>query len=398
MSILIGALAALALVGAALAWTRRSDPGRTVGTWHDAPAAVPSPVAKQQPVAAPRGYTRVGDLVRMDLRIGYAAPATLRYPGATYVKPHVSRMVLGPGDYLVVASPDGSESYRYDANGATWAMSISGDTAVIRLHRGGRSSRPAVTVDAVARGFSATEQSRVPQSQLTAPGSTGREESVCGSDDSSEAVCYRSAKPVLYARSRAVARLLINGTQLCTAWRIGSHNRMLTNNHCFTSSRDAYRTEVWFNYECATCAGGEPLRPVKVWGDRVLATNRVYDYTLFTVVDFARVRRFGYLTFDSARPVKGQELYIPQHPAGAPMRISGGLKERAGTCAVADPEYDGYARNSDIGYYCDTEGGSSGSPVLSRATNRVVALHHFGGCPNSGVRADLIAAKLRGLL
>ncbi len=37
----------------------------------------------------------------------------------------------------------------------------------------------------------------------------------------------------------------------------------------------------------------------------------------------------------------------------------------------------------------------SGSPVISRATNRVVALHHFGGCPNSGVRGDLLAVRLR---
>jgi hypothetical protein len=28
--------------------------------------------------------------------------------------------------------------------------------------------------------------------------------------------------------------------------------------------------------------------------------------------------------------------------------------------------------------------------VLSRSTNGVIGLHHFGGCPNSGVRIDLI--------
>ncbi|GAB1694782.1 trypsin-like serine peptidase [Krasilnikovia sp. M28-CT-15] len=411
VSILIGALAAVTVIvaGAVLAWTRLADPGGTVGSWHDAPAAAPSPVAAQHPVTAPRGGStatagatqRVGDLVRVDRRLGHTAPTTtLRFPGATYVKPHFSHVTLGRGDYVVVASPDGTEAYRYDAPGTagSWAMSITGDAAVVRLHRGGRSTRPGVTVDVFARGYSAAEQRQVPEARLTAPGTTGREESICGSDDSTEAACYRSAKPVVYARSRAVARLLINGTQLCTGWRVGTQNRMLTNNHCFTSSREAYRTEVWFNYECARCAGGEPLRPVKVWGDRVLATNRVYDYTLFTVVDFARVQKFGYLTFDSARPAKGQELYIPQHPAGAPTRISGGLKERAGTCAVADSAYDGYAKDSDVAYYCDTEGGSSGSPVLSRATNRVVALHHFGGCPNSGVRADLIAARLRTLI
>jgi len=36
--------------------------------------------------------------------------------------------------------------------------------------------------------------------------------------------------------------------------------------------------------------------------------------------------------------------------------------------------------------------------VISRKTNKVVALHHFGGCPNSGVRADILYGKLKNLL
>ena len=55
---------------------------------------------------------------------------------------------------------------------------------------------------------------------------------------------------------------------------------------------------------------------------------------------------------------------------------------------------DGFIANSDVSYYCDTQGGSSGSPVISRVTNKVIALHHFGGCPNSGVRADLLDLTL----
>jgi lysyl endopeptidase len=445
VGIVVGVCAALTLAGSAgaAAWTYTRDEGRPVGTWHEAPGVARTPVAVTQdepaladrrPVADDRsapatsspsasptasarrtllperapavtaGRQRVGELLPVARLLGYAGKQreTFRYPGASYVKLHFNRMTMLPGDYLTVSDPSGRESYRYDApkllgTGSVdrWAMSITGDTAVLELHRGGGRAvgallgRLGVNVDQVARGFARG---------TAGPAAPGREESVCGGDQSRDAVCYRSADPVAYTRSKAIARLLINGTELCTGWRIGTKNRMLTNNHCFDNSADAYDTEVWFNYQCARCGGYEVFRPTKVWGDRVLATHRVLDYTVFTVENFGMVQKFGHLNLDTARPSRGQELYVPQHPAGEPTRIAGSLGDRAGTCAVVDNAYDGYARDTDVSYYCDTEGGSSGSPVLSRRTNRVVALHHFGGCPNSGVRADLIATKLKNLI
>lgn len=65
---------------------------------------------------------------------------------------------------------------------------------------------------------------------------------------------------------------------------------------------------------------------------------------------------------------------------------------------IDNPRYDGYATGSDVSYFCDTDGGSSGSPVISRRTDKVIALHHLGGCPNTGVRVDLIAARIGALL
>jgi lysyl endopeptidase len=467
VSMVVGASAALALAGTAgaagaVAWTYSTREGRPVGTWHEAvgsvrtgvtapqptaASATPGPVSSSpaagidprkakprvsapppvsvspggtgggasEPAAAPRDGDRqqAGELLPIDKPLGYGAPAreVFHYPRASYIKVHFARMTMLPGDYVTVSGPNGDESYRYDAprppEGSStdrWAMSITGDTAVVQMHRtgghpvGSLPGRLGVKVDRVARGHSREEQATVPDKQPSPPGRTGREESVCGSDESSDAVCYRSADPVAYTRSKAIARLLINGTELCTGWRVGRKNRMLTNNHCLINSANAHQTEVWFNYQCVRCGGAAALKPTKVWGDKVLATGHVLDFTLFTVGDFRAVQRFGYLTVDTARPVRGQELYVPQHPAGEPTRIAGRLGERAGTCAVADQAFDGYARGSDLAYYCDTEGGSSGSPVLSRKTNKVVALHHFGGCPNSGVRGDLLLARIRSYL
>jgi hypothetical protein len=136
-----------------------------------------------------------------------------------------------------------------------------------------------------------------------------------------------------------------------------------------------------------------------VWGEQVLGTDETLDYTLFTIEDFDQVKKFGYLEFDLRRPARGEELYIPQHPGGDPTMIAMDSDEDAnGTCAIDDPAYTGYAKASDVSYLCDTEGGSSGSPVLSKRTDKVLALHHFGGCPNSGVRIDLIHNKIKSRL
>ena len=443
--IAVGVCAALVLAGVAGAsgWAYAGD-GRTVGTWHEVADVPPTPVAAELPTISavpspsaatvttpapvrttqkvpesailPTGRQRVGDLVRVNRMIRYLdggpRQVVFRYPGASYVKLHFNRLAMLPGEYVTVSSADGKEKYRYKApklvgTGAAnlWAMSVTGDTAVLEVHKGAAkrakagalAGRLGIGVDRVARGFSRAEQRRHTR-PIVAPSRTSREESVCGADTSTDAVCYRSSDPVAYTRSKAIARLLINGTELCTGWRIGARNRIITNNHCFTTSAAAFDTEVWFNYQCATCGGFNVFQPTKVWGEKVLATDHVYDYTLFTVDNFAAVKKFGFLQLDTVRPAKGQELYVPQHPAGEPTRIAGSLGDQAGNCAVTDPGYTGYAPKSDVAYYCDTEGGSSGSPVISRATNKVVALHHFGGCPNSGVRGDLLAAKLRAYL
>lgn len=410
VGIAVGVCAALVLTGSSsvVAWKQfNDDTGRPVGTWREAPRVARTAGVlhdgrtESAEVAAAKGRQKIGDRIPIDKRLGYAKQ-TFRYPGASYVKLHFSRMVMRPGDYLTVSGGNGRESYRYASAAVdTWATSITGDTAVLEMHRGAAadaSGRMDVRVDQVARGFSRTQQRTVPEESLAAPGRTGREESVCGGDEATDAVCYRSADPVAYIRSKAIARLLIDGTELCTGWRVGPNNRMLTNNHCFDTSKGAQDTEVWFNYQCVKCGGKAASTPVKVPGGRVLATDRAYDFTLFTVGNFALVRKYGHLTLDTARPARGQELYVPQHPAGEPARIVGSLGEKAGTCAVRDNAYNGYGTGSDISYLCDTEGGSSGSPVLSRKTNKVVALHHFGGCPNSGVRSDLLYAKLKSLL
>ncbi len=87
------------------------------------------------------------------------------------------------------------------------------------------------------------------------------------------------------------------------------------------------------------------------------------------------------------------QIYIPQHPNGRAKELgivsTHSLDVAGGICqtntVTAYPCSGSGSR--DVGYYCDTEGGSSGSPILSRVTHKVIALHRCGGstaCTNTG--------------
>jgi hypothetical protein len=317
----------------------------------------------------------------------------LRYPDARFVKVHFKDLKLPAGDYVTVSNRDGSESYRYERpSDGMWATSVTGDTAVVRLHgKDGRLSGAAdklnADIDKVSRGLSPREVRAKQEKQR-------RTESVCGGDDSKDVACYKSSQPTEYEHAAPVARLLIGGNTLCTAWRVGPNNRMLTNHHCFSSTAQARDTEVWFNYQCLICGADVAEDPVKVNGSKVIATDETYDYTLFSVDDFSKISRFGHLTLADRQARSGEELYIPQHPNGEPTKLAIDSDVDNGACKVDDPTFDGYATASDVSYRCDTDFGSSGSPVLSRSTHEVIALHHFGGCPNSGVRSDKLLDRI----
>lgn len=335
----------------------------------------------------------IGTEETLSVRVGGTnRSTTIERPGSGYVKIHFTDLRILPGDVLTVSNPDGTEKYTYtrdlkssltatpDATGF-WAMSITGSMAVVSL----KNPLSRVRIDKITRGYTEAEMSSQPSVQ-----------SICGTNDYKDAVCYQSSNPTEWGKTASVAKLLRNGSSLCTAWRVGPNNRMLTNNHCFTSRTGI---EVWFNYQCPTCGGTASAAVTKVLVDQVLKTDAGLDYTLFSVQNFAAISSFGYLELDARVPAVGEEMYIVGHPAGKLKKLS--LRDNnngGGYCVVRAVRVNGNVSQSDISYMCDTEGGSSGSPVLSRRTHKVIGLHHFGGCPNQGVRIDLVAAQISSLL
>jgi subtilisin-like proprotein convertase family protein len=317
-----------------------------------------------------------------------------RYPGANYVKVHFRQFYLQAGDYVTVSNAKGTEKYTYpgddftqDATPGFWALSITGDTAIVRFHAASSApmtARQGFQVDKVAHGY--------PPSQLS---ETFNTESICGESQHKNVVCYDQT---LYGeehdKAHAVAKLLINmgdvGMAGCTAWRIGPDNRMLTNHHCFTNNgvdidENFFKnTEVLFNYQSSTC--GSTTVPttdvVKVTTAEVLVSDVEKDFVLFTVNNFSDIQEFGYLDVDPRIPEIGEIIYIPQHPNGFPKQF--GIESDTGRCQIDVATINGIGADTDTGYTCDTFGGSSGAPVIIRDPDdpnrdgKVIALHHFG--------------------
>lgn len=323
--------------------------------------------------------------------------------GASFIKVHFSRLIIPQGSYIEVKSPDGSQVHRYgnDApslftlrdgdNGTTSfsALTIFGDAAIVELIDPNETAvNYHIEIDSIMQGL--------PESELDDPHfepvtNNPTPLSTCGANERIDVACYEDSHPVEFERSRPVARLLINGSASCSAWRVGESNRMFTNNHCISGTSGPSRTEVWFNYQKSGCNSGSTSGRVIVTGDELLATNEGHDFTLFTVKNFEQIEQFGYFGLDVRDPVEQERIFIPQHGRGQPKQLSIVSDENSdGLCRVDVTLADGSAPNTDMGYMCDTIGGSSGSPVVAADTNNVIALHHFGGCPNQGVLINQI--------
>ncbi|MFT4925821.1 MAG: serine protease, partial [Phenylobacterium sp.] len=169
--------------------------------------------------------------------------------------------------------------------------------------------------------------------------------------------------------------------------RVCNNNHMFTNNHCLDNESRLQNTEIWFNYQRTTCGGSTDSGTIKVTGKDLLKTDANLDYSLFTVNDFSNIASFGNFGLDPRAPELNEIIYIAQHGAGNRKELSIESDQNEGNlCRIDSPSIGG----RDAGYLCDTTGGSSGSPVLAGSTNQVIALHHFGGCENAGVRIDKI--------
>jgi len=317
----------------------------------------------------------------------------LRRPGASYMAVHFTEFELAPGDVLVLTDAVGGQAVRLEGRGKAgagtfWARHVKGDTVRLELHATNRSGGPGFVIDEIAVG-----------DPLALPRAT---EALCGVNDMLNARCFEGSHPTEYGKSRAVARLLIGGSRLCTGWLVSPHNHLLTNAHCISSAAAALDTDFEFAAEAPSCSitNCTLCHPGQVYsGATLVRISTTLDYALVRIDTGDPAAQFGSLEIDPAGATVGQQIYIPQHPGGRAKELAIFSSEATdgGVCRVsslAAPPCFGTGYN-DVGYLCDTDGGSSGSPVLSSATHQVVALHHCANCPNRAVPIQLVYNEIR---
>ncbi len=304
-------------------------------------------------------------------------------PGAGFIIVHFTGFSINAEDYVEIRDANGAlrQTITNDNPGKTdfWAFAVDGDTVFVNLISG----------DAIgqAYGFDIDQYSFGISSSQKYGSSSLVIENLCGSDNLVNINCMTGTTQ--YDRARSVGRIYYQDPNdgdwyYCTGALISGQNHFLTNEHCINSQAAVDTMQVRFNYQYNTCNGTAMETYKTFYGDNYLVSNYTYDFSLVTLAGNPQAT-YGYLELDSRDVVLNESVYIPQHPNGEPMKLDSG--------PVVDTAIDGNASNSDFGHRVDTEGGSSGAPVLSMNNHKVVGLHHWGGCNYTGGENQAVLIK-----
>jgi hypothetical protein len=220
---------------------------------------------------------------------------------------------------------------------------------------------------------------------------------IIGEDERLPYMCYSGT--VIGDHSLAAATMRFGGTGSGSS--IGSGNKFMTNWHVLREGENLKNGEIWFNWINESCDPASPRKePVRLETDKLLAigASGARDYAVFTIKAFdfenAHVKTlFGGLKIRESRPDLGEAIYIPQYGDGGlrPMYIASYHEDDPATVTTSNNDW--------VKYNADTQGGSSGSPVIAVKDNEIVGLHSTAfGKENGGTSPVLLFNEIGDLL
>lgn len=184
---------------------------------------------------------------------------------------------------------------------------------------------------------------------------------------------------------RAVARLTFIGEETkqiytCTGFLVAP-DLFMTNEHCPRTPKEVGGAFVEFDYDDEEHAQTEMYRlRVENEGEE-LPRDSDLDFALYRL-NRPPPRREHLRLKDGDRDLSEQmPVVIIQHPSGHPKRVASYM------CQLPKPAPPELQPPTDFGHECDTEGGSSGSPVLD-LSGAVIGIHHYGFKPSDTLRLN----------
>lgn len=299
------------------------------------------------------------------------------WPGSHFLRLRFSDITVPEGSdaRLVIQNISGRviESLEADALAGMrgqWSLVVPGDYARVSLLAAAPPVGLALSIDAVAHSsWPGVAAGHIGPSDL-------------------QSIRDYASDPLIWTLSRSVAKLSFVRSgihRVCTGFLIGP-DLLLTNAHCVNTREICASTVARFGHE---------LRPDNFLDDgrqvrcrEVVRTSRGLDFAVLRLAQPVGVD-FGTLTLSGQPMAPQQPAFVVQHPDGRPKEIAF-RNCRLGAVGVA-----GVVAGVDVTHSCDTEGGSSGAPVLSMQ-GQVVALHHWsnGGAFPGANRAVMMARIL----
>jgi len=194
---------------------------------------------------------------------------------------------------------------------------------------------------------------------------------------------YRWGKPV--AELAFVSKDTQKETN-CTSFLV-SRTLLLTNAHCVSESWQIRTASAVFGFETQTAA--QETFQIK----EIVAKSASLDFTLLRIEGDAAA--WGAVSFQGSRKVN-EPLILIQQPNGGPKIVA------VRKCLVQKVLALGLSgKTTDFYHLCDTEGGSSGSPVMDADSGAVIGIHHGGQWDpsahdfhNLAVRSELLLSNL----
>ncbi|RVJ45888.1 serine protease [Sinorhizobium medicae] len=280
--------------------------------------------------------------------------------GSLYVRLRISADGVTPVEAVLrIRDRSGRLVREYTASdllsrGSFWSAVVPGDYALVSLHASGSLQGFRLAIDQIAY-----------QAHGGAPLST------VGIDEK-EPIANYADDAVIARIERPVARLLfVEGgiPRTCTGFLIDT-GELMTNNHCVNSQAACESALAIFGYQHdrgGLLHFGEQFECAKFQEER---SSVELDYAALQLRGNPATI-WGTLSLSGTDPAPTSGIFIVQHPAGEPKKIS-----KKG-CLVSAVPVDGRASETDFAHSCDTVGGSSGSPMFN-ASGDVIGLHHYG--------------------